>query len=296
MSNRPGGLGRGLGALIPAATESTSGLVSLPRSSVVPNRRQPRLAFDQAALAELAHSLKEVGLLQPVIVRPLPDGRYELVAGERRFRAAGLAGMDTISAIVRRTEDSELLTEALVENIHRTDLNAIEEAAAYQQLLDDFGFTHQALADRLGRSRSSISNSLRLLTLPPELQQRVADGSLTAGHARALLSVEDVEERDRLARRVLAEGLSVRATEDAARRTGKHTAAAGPDHRRSGAYNPGPYSGLQRRLSDALATSVAIKGTTTRGRLVIDYSGREDLSRILAILSSGTGEDLVSES
>lgn len=296
MSNRPGGLGRGLGALIPAATQASSGLLSLPRSSIVPNRRQPRLTFDEASLAELAHSLREVGLLQPVIVRPLPDGRYELVAGERRFRAAGLAGMETIPAIVRRTDDSELLTEALVENIHRADLNPIEEAAAYQQLLDDFGFTHQALAERLGRSRSSISNALRLLTLSPELQQQVAAGSLTAGHARALLSIDDVVERDHLARRVLAEGLSVRETEEAARRRDDNRVAADTDGSSARAGSRSPYSGLQRRLSDALATRVAIKGTPTRGRLVIDYSGQDDLSRLLGILSSGTGENLLSES
>ena len=293
MSNRPGGLGRGLSALIPAATPGGSGLVTLPRSSIVPNPHQPRVGFDQEALAELAASLRQIGLLQPIIVRPRADGRYELIAGERRYRAAGMAGMESIPAIVRATADSQLLTEALVENLHRADLNPIEEAAAYQQLLDDFGFTHQALADRLGRSRSSISNALRLLTLPPELQQWVADGSLSAGHARALLSVDDVAERDRLARRVVAEGLSVRATEEIARRNGSGDSTTATRRANAGTS---PYSGLQRRLTEALATRVAITGTTARGRLVIDYSGREDLERLLAILSSGTGEDLLRES
>jgi len=294
MSNRPGGLGRGLSALIPAATSGTSGLMTLPRASVVPNSRQPRSSFDQAALQELAHSLREIGLLQPIVVRPRSDGRYELVAGERRYRAAGMAGMDQIPAIVRHTEDSQLLTEAVVENIHRVDLNAIEEAAAYRQLLDDFDFTHQELADRLGRSRSSISNALRLLTLSPELQQRIAAGTLTAGHARALLSIDNAVERDRVAHRVIAEGLSVRATEGLARRVADRPMARG-DGGRSGQTRTGPYSGLQRRLSDALSTRVAITGTAMRGRVVIDYSGREDLDRLLAIIASGAGEGLVSE-
>jgi ParB family transcriptional regulator, chromosome partitioning protein len=217
--SRQGGLGRGLGALLPAAAPGQSGILTLNVTSIVSNRRQPRREFDEGGLAELAASLREVGLLQPVLVRPdAEDGRYELVAGERRYRAAQLAGLDEIPAVVRHTSDDRLLTEALVENIHRTDLTPLEEAAAYQQLLDDFGFTHDELASRLGKSRSAITNSLRLLALPPALQQLVAERVLSAGHARALLALDSAEQQERAGRRVVAEGLSVRATEELVRR------------------------------------------------------------------------------
>jgi ParB family chromosome partitioning protein len=294
---RNAGLGRGLGALLPAAVPGQSGLVTLRLGAVVANARQPRGTFDQQALEELAHSLREVGLLQPIVVRPLDEGRYEIIAGERRFRAARLAGLEEIPAIVRATDDAHMLTEALVENIHRADLNALEEAAAYQQLLDDFGLTHDALAARLGRSRSAISNALRLLTLPPALQHRVAAGTLSAGHARALLALASAEQQERLAQRVVAEGLSVRATEEAVRRaSGDHggsalesLASAAKTRARS------PFDHLQRRLSDALATRVQIRGSARRGRVVIDYAGREDLDRLLGILARGTGEDLLED-
>lgn len=297
---RPGGLGRGLGALLPAAAPGQSGLVNLDLRLIVPNPRQPREHFDEAALTELADSIRQVGILQPVLVRPADeDGRYELVAGERRYRAAQLAGLDEVPAVVRHTSDADLLTEALVENLHRADLNPLEEAAAYRQLLDDFHMTHEGLARRLGRSRSAISNTLRLLALPPGVQQPVADGALSAGHARTLLALDRPEDQERAAQRVLAEGLSVRATEELVRRmlTGRDGAddamadladAARKRHR-------SPYEGLQRRVADALATRVQIKGSAKRGRIVIDYAGAADLERLLEILSRGTGENLLAE-
>lgn len=295
---RPGGLGRGLGALIPNAGPNTDGLLTLDLSAVVPNPRQPRGSFEEAALDELAQSLRQVGMLQPILVRPREDGRYEIIAGERRFRAARLAGLDRIPAVVRRTADDQMLTEALVENIHRADLSPLEEAAAYDQLLSDFGMTHEALAARLGKSRSAITNTLRLLALPTEVQRRLADGTLSAGHARALLALEDRGQQEQLAQRVVADGLSVRATEELVRlamlRSQDHDGAreelAGVRARK-----PAPFDGLERRLEDVLSTKVQIKGTTRRGRLVIDYAGREDLERLLDILGRGAGANLLTE-
>lgn len=295
--NRPSGLGRGLGALIPSAEPGQSGLMELKLSAVVPNPRQPRGHFDEQQLEELALSLREVGVLQPILVRPMDDGRYEIIAGERRYRAARLAGLEEIPAIVRQTDDSRILTEALVENIHRADLNPLEEAAAYQQLLDDFGMTHEQLAEKVGKSRSAISNALRLLGLPPSLQQRVATGVLSAGHARALLAL-DARQQEALAQRIVAEDLSVRQTEELVRRVlagGDAAAALGQLAQAAKAKASSPLSGLQDRLADALATKVVIKGSARRGKLVIEYSGRQDLERLLEILSRGTGEDLLEE-
>lgn len=296
---RPGGLGRGLGALLPAPAPGQSGLLQLPLGAVVTNARQPRNHFDEDALHELAASIRQVGVLQPILVRRTQEeGTYELIAGERRYRAAGIAGLDEIPAVVRATADGDLLTEALVENIHRTDLNPLEEAGAYQQLLDDFGMTHEALAQRLGRSRSAISNVLRLLALPPALQQLVVDGALSAGHARALLALDSAEEQQRVGQRVVAEGLSVRGTEELVRRllaqqdgaSAMAGLAAAAKRRRAS-----PYEGLQRRIGDVLGTKVQIKGSAGRGRIVIDYSGAADLERLLQILGRGTGEQLLSE-
>ena len=218
------GLGRGLEALIPSspAEAEESGLqevdgarfAEIPLTQIVPNPRQPRQAFDEDEMSELVHSIQEVGLLQPVIVRATGSGSYELVMGERRWRATREAGLDTIGAIVRDTSDDDLLRDALLENLHRSQLNPLEEAAAYQQLLDDFGCTHEELAERIGRSRPQISNTLRLLKLSPTVQRRVAAGVLSAGHARALVAVSNSEIQDRLAQRVVAEGLSVRALEE----------------------------------------------------------------------------------
>jgi ParB family transcriptional regulator, chromosome partitioning protein len=295
---RASGLGRGLGALIPSAGPGESGYLNLKLNAIVPNARQPRGDFAEEALVELAHSLREIGMLQPILVRPHDEGRYEIIAGERRYRAARLAGLEEIPALVRHTADDQLLTEALVENIHRADLNPLEEAAGYRQLLEDFGMTHEQLAGRLGRSRSAITNALRLLSLPASIQQRMADGTLSAGHARALLGLEDTALQERAAQRVVAEGLSVRATEELVRKLAEKAdaeasmdalAKAARDRHRS------PYEGLQTRLADALATRVRIRGTARRGRIVIDYAGQADLERLLGVLSRGTGEDLLSE-
>ena len=294
---RHAGLGRGLDALIPAAAQGQSGLKRIRLSQIASNPRQPRGDFDDAALEELANSLRQVGMLQPVLVRAAGDHRFELIAGERRTRAARLAGLEEIPAIVRETDDASLLTEALVENIHRTDLNPLEEAAAYQQLLDDFGLTHDQLAERLGRSRPAITNALRLLALPPELQQRVATGALRSGHARALLALPDARDQARVAQRVVSEGLSVRATEELVREL-----LAEPDDEGDDGGSPAPappkprpLAHVERRLSDVLATKVAVQGDADRGRLLIEFSGAEDLERLLGILSRGTGASLIDE-
>lgn len=302
--NRPSGLGRGLSALLPEGGPGQSGVLSLNLTSILSNPRQPRTRVDEDSLDELAASVAQVGILQPVLVRPSADGhRYELIAGERRLRAAERAGLAEIPAIIRRTGDEHMLTEALVENVHRTDLDPLEEAMAYQQLLDDFGVTHDELAGRLGRSRSAISNSLRLLNLPVAVQQRVAEGQLSAGHARALLALPDADAQEQLAERVTAESLSVRAVEDIVRDAleaaqqqpdadpsdGKRDTGRGTSRTRS------PYEDLQRRLADALATKVRITGTRRRGRVVIDYAGTEDLERLLRILGEATGHELIEE-
>ena len=297
---RQGGLGRGLDALIPAAGPGQSGLTEIRISDVVANRRQPRGDFDAEGLEDLAHSLQQVGMLQPVLVRPLEDGRFELIAGERRTRAARLAGFDQIPAVIRQTDDAALLTEALVENIHRADLNPLEEAAAYQQLLDDFGLTHDELADRIGRSRPAITNALRLLSLPPALQQRVASGVLRPGHARTLLGIEDPAAQERAAQRVVAEGLSVRATEELVRQVAESNGAKRSTSRarRSDGDSgraPRPLFHVERRLTDVLATRVEVAGDEDRGRIIVDYAGREDLERLLGILGRGTGTNLVQE-
>jgi ParB family transcriptional regulator, chromosome partitioning protein len=308
--SRQSGLGKGLSALIPAAAPGQSGLVHLRLDQITPNPRQPRTDFDEAALEELAASIRAVGLLQPIIVRPVrapsngafADGHqaraeYEIVAGERRFRAARLAGLDEIAAVVRHTGDGDMLTEALVENLHRANLNAIEEALAYQHLLDDFGITHEALATKLGKSRSAISNTLRLLGLPAPVQERLATGVLSAGHARALLSLPTSDRQERLAQRIVADGLSVRETEDLVRRSVDAAAtetALAELAREAKVKKQTPYAHLQRRLGDALGTKVEIRGSARRGRLVIDYAGKDDLERLVDILARGTGEDLLS--
>ncbi|MGH8904576.1 MAG: ParB/RepB/Spo0J family partition protein [Egibacteraceae bacterium] len=306
--SRPSGLGKGLSALIPAAAPGQSGLVHLCLDQIIPNPRQPRTEFDHLPLEELAASIRAVGLLQPIIVRPVqtsdngtqrpsPGGdMYEIVAGERRYRAARLAGLDEITAVVRHTGDDEMLTEALVENLHRADLNALEEALAYQHLLDDFGITHEALAAKLGKSRSAITNALRLLGLPAPVQERLAGGVLSAGHARALLSLPSTEQQERTAQRVVAEGLSVRATEDLVRRfldaAARENALAGLA-RAAKARKQTPYAHVEQRLTDALGTKVEVRGSTRRGKVVIDYAGKDDLERLLDILSRGTGENLL---
>ena len=223
MSARKGGLGRGLDSLIPTVTpttiSSTTGVAiaennEVDINSIVPNPKQPRTVFDEDALTELSASIKEVGVLQPPVVRSVGNGKYELIMGERRLRASKLAGLKTIPVIIRATPDNELLREALLENIHRSQLNPLEEAAAYENLITDFGYTHDELAAKVGKSRPAITNTLRLMNLPASVQRRLAAGVISAGHARALLTLTDGAEIERLANRIVAEGLSVRATEE----------------------------------------------------------------------------------
>ncbi|SOC58268.1 ParB/RepB/Spo0J family partition protein [Ornithinimicrobium cerasi] len=259
--------------------------------SIRPNPRQPRQVFDEDELAELVTSIRELGVLQPIVVRPVPpedrgDGEapYELVMGERRLRASREAGRDTIPAIVRLTEDEHLLRDALLENLHRAQLNALEEAAAYQQLLEDFGCTHEVLATRIGRSRPQISNTLRLLKLPPLVQRRVASGVLSAGHARALLGLEDGAAMERLAQRIVAEGLSVRSVEEIVVLGGDSE----PKARRGRSRNE-PAPELQRVASDLsqrLDTRVQVVMGRHKGRLTVEFADQDDLDRIVAALTT----------
>jgi ParB family chromosome partitioning protein len=305
------GLGRGLGALIPpSSSEHRTGahdlyftpasgrasaaadqvlsavagltLRDLPLHSIRPNARQPRQVFDPDDLAELAFSLREVGVLQPVVVRPGPDDdAFELVVGERRWRAAREAGLDRIPALVRETSDEAMLRDALLENLHRAQLNPLEEAAAYAQLLDEFGCTQDDLAERIGRSRPQISNTIRLLRLPVMVQRRVAAGVLTAGHARALLALDDPLEQETLAQRIVAEGLSVRTVEelvsgvgDKPRRRRAATTVEVPEH----------VSNATARLADRLDTRVSVGMGRTKGRLTIEFASTDDFDRIMAAL------------
>ena len=283
----------GVGAAVLA--DGRARLIELDPTMVARNPRQPRDVFDQEEIDQLATSLLDVGMLQPLVVRPLDADHYELVAGERRLRAALVAGLPLVPAIVRRTEDADLLKEALVENIHRVQLNPLEEAAAYQQLLEDFGVTQEELASRLGRSRPTISNTIRLLSLPPGVQRRVAAGVLSAGHAKALLSLEGPAAQSRLADRIVAEGLSVRATEEAARllvADSQDTATATASGR-SGARRvtiPALVD-LQDDLSDALEARVRISMGARRGKLTIEFLSVDDLERIIGVIADGLGAD-----
>ena len=258
----------------------------LPLTAITPNPRQPRQVFDEDALNELIGSINEVGLLQPVVVRPVGDGRYELVMGERRWRAHQAAGLEVIPAIVRETADDDLLRDALLENLHRSNLNPLEEAAAYQQLLDDFGCTHEVLAQRIGRSRPQITNTLRLLKLPPTVQRKVAAGVLSAGHARALLAVSDHAAQERLAGRIIAEGLSVRTVEEIValgdvapekETTTKRARARGTDDL--------VLSVVADRLEERLETKVHVKANAKgRGRVAVEFASLDDLQRIVEML------------
>jgi ParB family chromosome partitioning protein len=252
-------------------------------TAIRPNPRQPRSVFDEEAMEELVGSVREIGLLQPVVVRPTGPGAFELVMGERRWRASQAAGLTTIPAIVRRTEDHDLLRDALLENLHRAQLNPLEEAAAYQQMLEDFGCTQDELAARIKRSRPQISNTIRLLRLPPTVQRRVAAGVLSAGHARALLAVAEPAGQERLAQRVVAEGLSVRATEElvAMGETGTDQAP----HRRERREPPALASELAAQLSDRLDTRVRVEMGRSKGRIVVDFATTEDLRRISDLIA-----------
>lgn len=312
-TQRRSGLGRGLGALIPEATDTRGGqspsgtasataipadsgdpaLVPVPGTAyaeipvdlVDPNPRQPRQVFDEEALAELVHSISSIGLLQPVVVRPAAQGRYELVAGERRLRATRLAGLERIPAVIRETDDDVLLRDALLENLHRSQLNPLEEAAAYSQLLADFGCTQEELAQRLGRSRPQIANTIRLLRLPPAVQRRVAAGVLSAGHARAILSLEDPQAMEALAQRTVAEGLSVRSVEEI---VALGVADETPRRRRGGGSGARGRTDaaveISARLADRLDTKVEVELGGKRGRIVITFAALEDLERIAAVI------------
>lgn len=295
---RPAGLGKGLGALIPIGAApveqgnpervSAPRLAYLPIAAIKPNVHQPRNHFDEEGLSALAASIKELGVLQPILVRPGADGLYELIAGERRWRAASRAGLDVVPAIVREVDDAASLEQALVENLHRTDLNPLEEAAAFQQLIDDFGLTHDDVAGRVGKSRAAVTNALRLMQLSPTLQRMVLEQQLTAGHARALLSIADRVHQEAMARKVIAEGLSVRAVEEAARaraemaegRSGRKGRPKSTDTR------PASLVELEELLSGHLDTKVQVSLSAKRGRIVIDFADLDDLERIFTRISS----------
>jgi ParB family chromosome partitioning protein len=321
-STRRGGLGRGLGALIPTAPPASTGagvataeppanvavigqhapidspaedglapvpgarFAEIPVDSIAPNARQPRQVFDEDAMEELKASIEQVGFLQPIVVRDLTGGQYELVMGERRWRAAQALGRDVIPAIVRETRDDAMLRDALLENIHRANLNPLEEAAAYQQLLEEFGATHDELARRIGRSRPQISNTIRLLNLPAPVQRRVAAGVLTAGHARALLALDDSEQQEQFAHRIVAEGMSVRATEEmvalavADENQGRKPATA---QRRAKPHAPA-LTDLADRLSDRFDTRVKVDIGRRKGKIVIEFATVDDLERIVGII------------
>ncbi len=295
MSNeRRSGLGRGLGALIPGDSTkppTESALKDVSINAIQANPRQPRSVFDDEELDGLAASIKEVGLLQPIVVRSMHDGRYELVAGERRLRAARRAGLATIAVIVRDTGDADLLKEALIENIHRVQLNPLEEAAAYNQLLDDFGVTQEELARRLGKGRPTITNALRLLTLSPAIQRRVAAGVLSAGHAKALLGLASTEDQEAVAERIVAEGLSVRATEELVRMRYLEE----PTHHasRNSRRQPLPPSmeSLQDDLAEALGQDVRITMGKRKGTLAIAFRTPDDLSKLVELIARGLGGD-----
>jgi ParB family chromosome partitioning protein len=267
----------------------------IPIGAIRPNPRQPRTVFDDDELAELVHSIREIGVLQPVVVRPIPAGQragvdgegeqaaYELIMGERRWRASKEAGKATIPAIVKETEDDDLLRDALLENLHRSQLNALEEAAAYQQLLEDFGCTHDELAGRIGRSRPQISNTLRLLKLPPLVARRVAAGVLSAGHARALLALDDGGQMERLAQRIVAEGLSVRNVEEIVAVGADEGPATKPRRPRAGSRHP-QLDDLAARLSDRFDTRVNIALGQRKGKLTVEFASVDDLHRIVDLL------------
>jgi ParB family chromosome partitioning protein len=279
---RHSGLGKGLGALLPTEVIAGAGseLLHIPVTSIRPNSHQPRSAFDEEAMASLTASIREVGVLQPVLVRPVGDDSYELVAGERRLRAAKRAGLPTIPALVRQVSDPRSLEEALIENLHRQDLNPLEEAGAYQQLIEDFGLTHEQLATRVGKSRVTITNSLRLFQLPPAVQKMISDGQLSAGHARALLGTPDRGFQEALARKAVDEQLSVRAVEEAVRGHVAGTTASAESPRRLRLRPPGILE-LEDLLSGHLDTKVRVQlGTRNRGKVIIEFATLEDLERI----------------
>jgi ParB family transcriptional regulator, chromosome partitioning protein len=296
MMSKRGGLGRGLSALIPGAPEAgeaPTGLMEVPVNAVAPNPKQPRTRFDDETIAALAASIREVGILQPLVVRRAGDGRYELIAGERRLRAAKAAGLASVPIVLRDSEDSELLREALIENIHREDLNPIEQAEAFKALLGELGLKQEELADRVGVSRSHIANTIRLLALPLDVQQFLADDKITAGHARAVLSLGDKDAMSSLATRIAAEDLSVRQTEDIARRFVEAPRDAAEKRHAAEAITEQSDANLaevEEILSEQLATRVSIQMGAKRGKVVIEFGSPDDLERIVSeIIGSGPG-------
>lgn len=289
-----GGLGRGLSALIPGAVEegTGTGLLEIPVNAVAPNPKQPRTMFDDETLDALALSIQEVGVLQPIVVRKAAGG-FELIAGERRLRAAKKAGLATIPAVIRDSDDAESLREALIENIHREDLNPIELADAFRELLEELGLKQETLAERLGMSRSHIANTIRLLALPPEVQQQLAGGRIQAGHGRALLSLADAEAQRTLAVRIAAEDLTVREVEELVRNYLEHPAGiAQPKANLRAVPEPqqSPLGEVEELLSEQLATRVTIQMGKKRGKVVIEFGSADDLDRIVSeIIGSGPG-------
>jgi ParB family chromosome partitioning protein len=285
MAVKRGGLGTNLDSLIPTSLTVAGTEVAqqneVPINQISPNPRQPRTVFDETALNELTASIKAVGILQPPVVRKVSDNKYELIMGERRFRAAKAAGLTSIPVIIRQTPDNELLRDALIENIHRSNLNPLEEGAAYAQLLSDFGCTHDELALKLGRSRPLISNTIRLLNLPDSAQRKVAAGILSAGHARALLGLTDAAEIEKLASRIVAEGLSVRAVEEIIA-TMKPSTKASKKSAVKGVSGAG--LAAAELLSDYLDTRVSVENSKGKGKIVIEFAGNEDLQRIVDLI------------
>ena len=295
---RRSGLGKGLNALLPDAAQAPppgTELREVPLAQVRANPYQPRAAFDEEALGALAGSIAELGVLQPILVRQISDSSYELIAGERRLRASQLAGLTAIPALVRPVGDEASLQQALVENLLREDLNPLEEAAGYQQLIDEFSLTQEQVGERVGRSRSAVANTLRLLALPDPLQRLVVDGSLTAGHARALLAVESTADQQALATRIVDEGLNVRDTEEAVRRLVAAQYAGDGDGDAigpaAGSTRPAALLELERLLSDHLDTKVAVSMSGRRGRVTVDFANLEDLERIYRVMVSGREQD-----
>ncbi len=288
---RRSGLGRGLSSLIPMEeVESSGSFQEVPIGSVRANSHQPRVAFDEDALASLSASIHELGVLQPILVRSVGNGQFELIAGERRWRAAKRAGLQTIPAIIREVEDVNSLEQALVENLHREDLNALEEAAAFQQLIEDFGLTHDQVAQRVGKSRSAVSNTLRLFQLPPSVQRYVGEGRLSAGHARALLGTPDRAFQEALAKRAVTDDLSVRMVEEAVRdREHRNeptpTTTKPSENKKSG--TPGMLE-LETLLSEHLSTKVTITMAAKRGKIAIEFATLDDLERIYRAMTDPT--------
>jgi ParB family transcriptional regulator, chromosome partitioning protein len=292
---RRSGLGKGLSALLPTESASTGSdtspvLRDVPINDIEPNPHQPRQHFEEEALVELAASIREIGVLQPILVRPVDGNRYQLIAGERRWRAAKRAGLDMIPAIIRHTADLSSMEQALVENLHRSDLSALEEAAAYQQLIEDFHLTHDDVAKRMSKSRAAITNTLRLLQLPASIQARLLDGQLSAGHARALLAISDRSVQERLAQQSITEGWSVRVLEDKVRTPDRVSESSGSG---SPALRPLREPGLlelEQLLSDHLDTRVQISMGPKRGKVVVEFADLEDLERIYRRMTEHSSE------